>query len=64
MAFDQAHADTLRELDEVKAQRDTLLDELASIRDLAFRGAGHPGGRLDALGEIHRRAASAVQGIR
>jgi hypothetical protein len=66
MAFDQAHADTLRELDEVKAQLDHatksigyLTDILAAIRDIAYR-AGSGDAARDALEAIHGRASRAV----
>lgn len=66
MAFDQAHADTLRELDEARAQLDDatksigyLRDTLAAIRDIAYRAGDGPAAK-DALEAIHGRAAHAV----
>jgi hypothetical protein len=66
MAFDQAHADTLRELGEVKAQLADatksigyLTDTLAAIRDIAYRAGDGPAAK-DALEAIHRRASAAV----
>lgn len=66
MAFDHAHADALRELDEVKAQLEHatksigfLTDTLAAIRDIAYR-AGSGDATRDALETIHGRASRAV----
>jgi hypothetical protein len=62
MAFDQAHADTINKLLTTQRRVSELLDEVAAIRDLAFRAQGE--GMRDALEEIHRRASLLAEGAR
>jgi hypothetical protein len=46
------------ELTAIKEEVRRLCEELAGIRDLAYRGIGSPS---DALTEIHRRASRALE---